>query len=113
VHVLTNFDLLNDVFSSSLVPQSNFTSIGGFAYAVLNIIIGIGFSIAVIAVAYSGFMFANSSGDPKTQKKAYDTFLYGAIAMALVIGAVAVRLLISRGIFGITTEIIVNTAPPF
>jgi hypothetical protein len=107
------FQLLQDAFDNSLVPAHNFSTVGGIGYAILNILIGIGFSIAVIAVAYAGFLFANSSGDPKSAKKAYDTFLYGAIAMALVVGAVALRVLISQGIFGIVTPDIVSTTPPY
>jgi hypothetical protein len=97
------FDIITKTFEKSEVhnPTSPFGSVSEFVYASVNILIGIGFSIAIISVVYSGFMFARSSGDPKVSKKAYDTFLFGAVAMALVMGAVALRFIITRQIFGI------------
>lgn len=101
------FNLLDSALSNSGLPKNNFTSIGSFVAAILNILMGIGFSIAIITIAYSGFLFANSSGDPKASKKAYDTLLYGAVAAAIVIGAVSLRFIVSRFIIGIPDPTVV------
>ncbi len=58
---------------------------------VMNLVIGIGLSLAIISTAYAFILYILSSGDPKNTQKAWQTFLWGVIVFAITAGAVAIK----------------------
>ena len=95
---------------SSTLPNS--TSISDILGLVLNLVMGIGFSIALISVAYSGITYVLSSGDPKNTSKAWAGFLYGGIAALVTLGAFVIKNAIIK-LTGADGAQILNAVPTF
>ena len=57
----------------------------------MNLVIGIGISLAIISMAYAFILYIVSSGEPKNTQKAWKTFLWGVIVFAVTAGAVAIK----------------------
>lgn len=101
------FNLLKNAFTTGGLsdPERDPTSYYGDIYSLPNILInfvmGVSFSIALISIVYSGFLYANSSGDPKRAKKASDTLLWGVVAFAITLGALTIKYLLVGGVFGV------------
>jgi len=85
-------DILRNLYTSPNIPKpSNVTSLSDVLALALNVIVGVGFSVGIISVAYSGILYATSSGDPKNTKKAWEVFLWGAIAFMVTLGSFVIK----------------------
>ena len=98
------FDTINNMINNAQPNQTDvvdrFGSIGDIAGMIINLVIGIGFSISMLAVALSFVMYVLSGGDPDKTKKAWNAFLYGIIGAAISLGVVALKIIVVKA-FGI------------
>jgi len=78
--------------------QDIYGTVGGISGAVINLIIGVGFSIGILAIAYSMLMYVLSCGNPDKTKTAWNAFLYGVIGTAFAIGVFALKNIVVRAI---------------
>lgn len=110
---VNNFKKLNlsFVFSGMLLyreaigyEEHPYGSIGEFASMIINLLMGASFSIAIIAIGYSGILFANAKGDPKALKKAQDGLIWGVVAAAITLAAVVVKI-IYLGLLGVPDSV--------
>lgn len=85
-------------------------SVGSISGMIVNIVIGVGFSISLVAIALSAVMHVLSGGDPDKTKRAWNAFLYGAIGAAFSLGIVALKNIVIRA-FGIDDPNIINGPP--
>lgn len=108
------FSTLNQLLGT--VPNedkiTNIDSIGTLGVIILNVALGVSFSMSIIMLAFGAFRYVASSGDPKLMEKAWHSmfwsFLAGLVTLiSLVIKAVVVRT------YGITAPDIVNDKPNF
>ena len=93
-------NILDAVLEQSGLPASPFSTFGAFFAMIINVVMGISFSVAVISIAYSGFLYAMSAGDPKNTKTAWNTFLWGVIAVGITLAAFALKRIVAGGIIG-------------
>jgi hypothetical protein len=93
------FQNVNVDYAPSLRSYQNIWEL--FALAV-NVIMAVGFSIGLLAITYSFFMYVVSGGNPEKTKRAWDAFIYGVIGTAIALGAVALKGIVLRG-FGVDT----------
>jgi hypothetical protein len=106
------YDTLNHIIDNVSPSQSGlgerFGSIGNISAIVLNFLIGVGFSIGIIAIAYSAYMYTMSGGNPDNTKKAWHAFLYGVIGAMFSIALIALKNIVVKGI-GVETPDITGT----
>jgi len=69
---------------------------------VLNVLMGIGFAISIVAIAFSAILYTMSGGDPEKTSRAWRAFINGVIAAAISIGAVAIKVIVLKA-FGVET----------
>ena len=110
------FNYLNDIQNNQPnVPNPSNTGISGIGDILaiaLNVIMGVGFSLAIISIAYAGIQYITSSGDPKNTQRAFSGFLWGAIAAAVTL----LSFVIKNSIIKLTTVSdtnILNATPGF
>ena len=100
------FDTIAKIFNNADSNQGQGTSWGTFGTlentvgVVINLVIGLGFSISMVAITISAVMYVLSEGDPDKTKRAWSAFLYGAIGAALSLGVVALKAIAIKA-FGI------------
>lgn len=109
------FTLLERSFQAfdSYGVGDTFSGIGPLLGAFINILLGISFSFAVVSMGYSAFLYAMSAGDPKATKAAFNTFIWGAIAVAITLAALALKTIFVSQIVGVQNPDIVNPLPSF
>ncbi len=90
-----------------------FGSIGAFLSFAINALMGISFSIALLSIGYSAFLYAMSAGDPKAVKAAFNTFVWGVIAAGITLLALVLKVIVVNQIIGVTSPDIRNDAPSF
>jgi hypothetical protein len=78
----------------------------------LNVVVGVGVALSIIGVAYSGIIYITSSGDPKNTKKAWDGFLWSAIAAASTLLVFAIKI-IALNALGANAPEVRNAVPGF
>jgi predicted membrane channel-forming protein YqfA (hemolysin III family) len=66
---------------------------------IINMVIYIVGTIAVVMVLISGVQYATSQGDPSKIKKAKDTIMYGVIGLVVVILAYAIVNFVLQNVF--------------
>lgn len=106
------FDTLNDVVNNADYTPPNVHTFSELAAIILNFVIGIGFSLSVVAVAYSMYLYVMSGGNPESTKKAWNAFLWGVIGGAIVLGSVAIKGMVLDA-FGVNIPALQNTTPGF
>lgn len=79
-----------------------FGTVGGIAAIIVNLVIGVGFSVGLLAISYSFVMYVLSGGNPDKTKKAWNAFLYGVIGTAIAIGVFALKNIVV-GAFGVSS----------
>ena len=82
-------------------------SVGNISSVIINLMIGLGFSISLVAIALSAVMHVLSEGDPDKTQGAWNAFLYGAIGAAFSLGLFAIKNIVVRA-FGITDTTILD-----
>lgn len=106
------FNYLQGIDSNPSSALGNSGQVAPLLNLVINIMLGAVFSISVISIAYAGIMYTLSRGDKVETHKAYSTFLWGTIAAAMTLGAVAIKNIIF-GIFGASGPAAVSGLPNF
>jgi len=103
------FDLIPNSISNTL---KNRTSVSEILGLVLNIMMGVSFSISLISIAYAGILYVNSSGDPKNAGKAWQGFLWGSITGMVTLGIFVIKNAFVS-LLGVTNPNITNAVPTF
>ena len=101
------FDLIPNSISNTLGDKTSVSAILGL---ILNIMLGVSFSISLISIAYAGILYVNSSGDPKNASKAWQGFLWGALTGMVTLGIFVIKNAIVA-LFGVTNPNIINAVP--
>ena len=101
------FDLIPESISDTLKNQ---TSIGDIWGLILNIMMGVSFSISLLSIAYAGILYVNSSGDPKNASRAWQGFLWGAITGMVTLGIFVIKNALVA-LLGVTNPNITNAVP--
>lgn len=70
------------------IPSGRLTD--GSIASLLRFVFGIAGGIALLTVAYGGFKYVISQGNPQETAKAKDTILFALIGMVICISAVAI-----------------------
>ncbi len=100
------FDSINRVFDHVDVGYSprliRIQSVSHLVSMAINVIMAVGFSLSIVMIAYSMYMYVVSGGNPDKTKKAWQTFIYAVIAAAISLGAVALKEIVLRG-YGVDT----------
>lgn len=107
------FGVLNNIEAANPAPSSfSNWSVSAILGIILNIVIGVGFSLSIVGLAYSGIIYVTSSGDPKNARKAWDGFLWSAIAAMITLAAFVIKA-VALNLFGVDTPAIRNEVPGF
>jgi uncharacterized membrane protein YidH (DUF202 family) len=72
-----------------------YNSIDGLLSAILGFIINIGSPLIVLALVYAGFKFISARGNPTKIEEAKDILLYVLIGAVLILGAQALKIVIT------------------
>lgn len=87
------------------------TTIGDFFGIAINLLIGVGVSIAVIYIILSGIRFIMSQGDPKSVEQAKQALTYSIVALIISIGAIAFKNVLNS-IMGVTDDLVDDITVP-
>jgi len=68
-------------------PLNNISSFGELISAILDIVMMIGFPIAVLAIMYSGFLFVTAQGNSEKLESAKNALLWTIIGTAVLLGS--------------------------
>lgn len=85
--IITLFTPLAFVSAQLKNPLNNIDSFGELITAVLDIVIMIGFPVAVLAIMYSGFLFVTAQGNSEKLESAKAALLWTIIGTAVLLGA--------------------------
>lgn len=107
------FDELAQVANESPETTNNaFTSVSDILGVAINIGLGTGIAISIIAMILSGIKFMSSKGDPKSLAQAKNALTYSIIAFILTAGAFTIKTIIITMIGGDYGDI-ANDLPSF
>ena len=87
---------------SGEIGNGDYNSLVVIVSMVINVLIGVGFMIGIIAIVLSAIKYTMSQGDPDKTKEAWRAFIYGVIAAAISLGAVALKVIVLKA-FGVET----------
>lgn len=73
-------------------------SIAELVKAVANVVMKIGFMVAVVFIIYSGFLYVSARGSEEKLKKAHATFTWTIIGTAVILGAWVIALVVESTI---------------
>lgn len=91
---------------------TRFGTLGALFGVFLNILIGVGFTIAIGSIAWSGIQYVTSFANPKAHERAWRTFIWGVVAAIIVIIALSVKAAVA-GVFNVSNVNIVDELPTF
>ncbi|MCR4284186.1 MAG: pilin [Parcubacteria group bacterium] len=80
--------------SSSLKNPLAVDSVSALVKAVAEIVMKIGFMVAVVFIIYSGFLYVSARGSEEKLKKAHSTFTWTIIGTAVILGAWTIAMVI-------------------
>lgn len=107
------FDILTDVLNNSGADHvSGISKISDILGMILNLVMGVGFSLSIIMVAYSAILHTMSGGNPDKTKQAWQAFLWSAIAGIITIVAFGLKAGVI-GLIGVKDPNIINEIPTF
>ncbi len=107
------FNLLkNAVNYDNTVTKPNIQGIGDILAIIINVLIGAGFAISLIALAYAFIQYTMSMGDPKKTEQAYHAVLWGVTSAFVTLLALAIKLSIFKA-GGVTDPNLINGVPNF
>ena len=89
----------------------NITDLASIVTVLLNIVIGIGISIAILSVCYSAIMYTLSKGDKTETEKAWHTFIWGVIAAGFSLASIGIKNGV-LGAIGVKDDLIPNVIAP-
>ncbi|MEX0652244.1 MAG: hypothetical protein WD509_02635 [Candidatus Paceibacterota bacterium] len=79
-------------------PLTNICSLEDFVALLLQAVVRIGLPIAVLFIAYSGFLFITAQGNTTKLAQAKETFLWTVVGVAIFLGAWAIALIVKNTI---------------
>lgn len=107
---------LSNIISQPVITENErltrYTSLSSIIAIVVNFIIGVGFSLSMIGIAYAFIQFIMSQGDPKVQKVARDALAFSIIAMMISLMTVAIKTVVFRAA-GVSSGNIIGNDPGF
>lgn len=111
------FDVYNDIvgrlaINGQAYSPPNINTFSELAAITLNVILGVGFSLSIVAMAYSAYMYILSGGNPEMTKKAWNAFLWGFIGGVIILGSVALKRMVLNAI-GVDIPELQNSTPGF
>ncbi len=68
-------------------PLNNISSFGELISAILDIVMMIGFPVAVLAIMYSGFLFVTAQGNSEKLESAKNALLWTIVGTAILLGS--------------------------
>lgn len=80
--------------SQQLYNPLKFTNIGDVIVSILQLVVYLGFFVAIFFVIYSGFLFVTAQGSEEKLEKAKENFFYTIIGVAILLGAQAIALIV-------------------
>ena len=87
------FGVIENLEEGGYYPSTAPQSITGFLKAGLNLVLGIGFGLGFVSMAYSFYLYTMSRGDPKALQQAWNAFYYSVLAIAISFGVLAIRVI--------------------
>ena len=92
------FDALNTAIGYAKLPAVPVgdNPVAWVSGLVINLLIGVGFTVSFLTIAWSGISYINSGGEPKAVQKSWDTFLWGTFAAIICIAVLALKLMLFR-----------------
>ncbi|RJR26846.1 hypothetical protein C4561_03670 [candidate division WWE3 bacterium] len=109
------FNELENALTSAAPPgerATQFTDIYSIASLIVNIFIGLGFSVSTIGLAWAFIQFLMTKGDPKAIEKARDAAFWSILGIMLSLMAVAIKTIVFRS-FGANANGLINEDPGF
>jgi hypothetical protein len=108
------WNVLRNVSGSLSADQklTRYSTIGSIGSAVVNVMWGIAFSVSIISIAISAYLYIMSQGDPKRLETSWRAFIWSIVAGMVALGAFGVRTAIIHAI-GVTAPEVVNNVPGF
>ncbi|MCB9823513.1 hypothetical protein H6802_00955 [Candidatus Nomurabacteria bacterium] len=97
--------------SASGLTGSNFNSIGDVLGLILNVMIGVGISLSIIFIGFSGIRVITSLADPKKYATAMKSFYYSLLGLLLTFAVLLIRIILLN-IVGIGGDL-QNATPTF
>lgn len=106
------FESLSGIFENVPTEErlENINSIGALGAMILNVSLGIAFSISIIMFGFGAFRYILSSGDPKLIEKAYHTMFWSFLAALVSVLAIAIKNAVAAAA-GVTDPNIINGSP--
>ncbi len=91
-------NVINEVIDTAKVGgisglRANF-ELGDMSARILNIVIGLGFGLSIISIAYAMILYITSAGDPNKTQTAWNAFLWGVVAGMISISVLGLRRII-------------------
>ena len=107
------FGSLKRTFDATAVnaPGVRDLGIAEISAMILNIVMGLGFGISIVAIAFSAVQFVLSRGEPDSTKLASDSLLFGVIAAVVSVLLLTIRSLILKNILGVTLDGVAEGVP--
>jgi hypothetical protein len=91
------FDNLKGAMSGqSNQPSSGFNSLTGIMNATVNIVVGLGFAVAIVTAAYAFIQFIISQGEKNAVNQAKQALTWSVIAAVISIIAVAAKTVVFK-----------------
>jgi len=84
--------------SSALRNPLAVDSVSELVKAVAEVVMKIGFMVAVVFIIYSGFLYVSARGSEEKLKKAHETFTWTIIGTAVILGAWTIAIVIESTI---------------
>lgn len=88
------FTILRNVIdgaTESAQGPPGLNSVSGGAAIIINVLIGVTFSMSIIGIAYAFIEYIMSQGDPKRIAKAWNSLLWSVIAAMVTVAAIAIK----------------------
>lgn len=98
--LIINLALVNNAFalqgegSNKLKNPLVVDSVSELVRAVAEVVMKIGFMVAVVFIIYSGFLYVSARGSEEKLKKAHATFTWTMIGTAVILGAWTIAMVI-------------------
>lgn len=91
-------EIVGDAPPEAQVNRIN--SVGDMSAILINVMLGVSFSVSLIMLAFGAFRYVVSSGDPKLIEKSYHTMFWSLIALIMTVLAVAIKNVVTSA-FGV------------
>jgi hypothetical protein len=87
------FVILNNV-AGNIAPNwqlDRYNSLNSIGSAVVNVLLGVVFSVSLITLAFSGILYVMAQGDPKRLETAWRAFIWSVVSMMVALLVVGIK----------------------